>query len=92
MEILETMTKKTRDFFVGVDDEDEQEPILKIKPISGCFLVSKLPSRYEGIMECRCLLSHSNTPIGHNRHVVCISLIRGVPLNQVKSRKLSSIF
>jgi RIO-like serine/threonine protein kinase len=30
------------------------------------------------------------TPIGHNRYGVCTSLIRGVPLDQVKSRHLSS--
>jgi RIO kinase 2 len=30
------------------------------------------------------------TPIGHNCHIVCRALIRGVPLYQVKSRHLSS--
>ncbi|KAG7374864.1 serine/threonine protein kinase [Nitzschia inconspicua] len=87
--------KKTRDYFVyqqskggrrghtGVSSQNQAN--------SWLFLSKQSAVKEFAFMKALWNVDYPTpTPLGHSRHVVCMSLIRGVPLYQVQSRHLSS--
>jgi RIO kinase 2 len=83
--------KKTRDYFVYQQNRGGRGANAQNQANSWLFLSKQSAVKEFAFMKALWNVDYPTpTPIGHNRHVVCMSLIRGVPLYQVQSRHLSS--
>lgn len=84
--------KKKRDYFMvnAVSKNKKRGGTFKTQPNSWLFL-----SRISALKEYAFMKALHNvgyptpTPIGHNRHVVVMGLVRGVPLYQIHPRRVS---
>jgi RIO kinase 2 len=80
--------KKTRDYFVYTNKKGE---VANNQANSWLFLSRKSALKEYAFMKALYSAKfRTPEPIAHNRHIVCMSLIRGVPLFQITSNKLSS--
>lgn len=88
--------KKTRDYFVYQQNNKNGRRghtgvSAQNQPNSWLFLSKQSALKEYAFMKALWNVDYPTpTPVGHNRHVVCMSLIRGVPLYQIQSRHLSS--
>ena len=80
--------KKTRDYFVSTNKKGE---LYNNQANSWLFLSRKSALKEFAFMKALYDVNYPTPePIAHNRHIVCMSLVRGVPLYQITPNKLSS--
>jgi RIO kinase 2 len=80
--------KKTRDYFVYTNKKGE---VANNQANSWLFLSRKSAMKEYAFMKALYNANYRTPePLAHNRHIVCMSLVRGVPLYQITSNKLSS--
>ncbi|KAL3929716.1 MAG: hypothetical protein SGARI_004673, partial [Bacillariaceae sp.] len=83
--------KKTRDYFVYHQKGRNVGAPVQNQANSWLFLSRKSALKEFAFMKALYQVEYPTPePIAHNRHIVVMSLIRGVPLYQVSSRHLSS--
>mmetsp|Transcript_26468 Transcript_26468/g.37320 ORF Transcript_26468/g.37320 Transcript_26468/m.37320 type:complete len:566 (-) Transcript_26468:44-1741(-) len=84
--------KKKRDYFmVNAVSKNKRNPVAKAQPNSWLFLSRISALKEFAFMKALHQVNYPTpSPIGHNRHIVAMGLVRGVPLYQIHTNRVSA--